>query len=74
MKVETNYMRLAKEFKIRGIRFLVLNEAFYQVIVPKSLFLERGPLIYSLYHLFRFLKKYTTIIYDKRGIIVAKIV
>lgn len=74
MKVETNYMRLAKEFKIRGIRFLVLNEAFYQVIVPKSLFLERGPLIYSLYHLYRFLKKYTTIIYDKRGIIVAKIV
>jgi len=72
MKAKTNYQQIIDNFRKRKIEYIVVNKAFFQVMLkePKN----RQPITYGLYHLSRFLKKHTVIVYNKKEIILAKLI
>jgi len=73
MKAENNYKIVLNNLRKKNIDYIVINKAYFQVIY-KSYPEKREPIIFGLYHLSQFLKNHAVIVYNKKGIILAKLI
>lgn len=72
IKAKTDYQLILNNFQEKKIEYLVVNKAYFRVIYER--YPETGkPIIFGLYHLSRFLKNYTEILYNTKDIILAKV-
>lgn len=72
--IETNiqYQKIKTNFREKNISYIALNKAFFKTML--NVYPQKRKLInFALYHLSKFLRQYTEIIYDEKGIILAKL-
>lgn len=72
IKSKNDYEDLAQNLHNKGIQYLAVNTSYFEA-VSTILPIEQEPILFGLFHLTHFLEKHTDIIYNKEGIILAKI-
>jgi len=70
----SNHNTLKKNLIKQNITHLIYNESFFQKISFESPQYQKDIMKFSLYNLYKFIKNHSDIIYDKSGIIVAKLI
>lgn len=72
IKFKTDYEKIYRSFKSRDINYILFNAGYAQGVAENYAW-RREPLVFGIYHLLRFMEKYTVITFSENRIYFARL-